>query len=131
MNKTEVRILENIGKKNNLKLLILFGSRARKDHNKDSDYDIAILDKYYDEQKSLNIINEIENLFNSNIDLINLNKTKDPLVRNIIAREGICIFESEKGLFDEFQIDSIFDYIDYKPLYKIEEQIMLEELNNI
>lgn len=59
--KTNMTFLKKILKKQNIKLAILFGSRAQKNHRQDSDYDIAILQERYDSEELDNIYHNLKN----------------------------------------------------------------------
>ena len=123
--------LKEIAKNYDLDLMVLFGSRAKGPIKEDSDYDIAVLFNKYDNEKFLELLEELEEKLLNKVDLVSLNLNEDPLLLKNISQGGICISERKKGLFDTFQVNSIFNYIDYSPLYKIEEEIVSDELNSI
>lgn len=134
ISKTEEKILVDICKKLSIKLFIIFGSRAKGTNFKDSDWDFAIFtqkDKIGQTQKT-KLFEELEKITKFNkIDIIHLNHTQDPLLWYEIFTKGICLYEKDKGLFDNMQTNSIFNFIDYKPLYLIEEQIVNKRLEEI
>lgn len=72
---------------------VLFGSRARGDHNERSDYDIAIYGDINARDKS-----SLHNIFDEKlptlhkIDLIFYNDTNDKKFKNSIDTEGIIIY---------------------------------------
>jgi len=124
--------LNKLAKKYSLHLILLFGSRANNTHRNDSDYDIAIksnkqlgMDDYF------NLIDDLEMELCEKIDLIDLKKQDDPLLNNNIAQNSTLLFEKEKGMYDDFQINAIYNYIDYFPLYKIEEEIVTQKLSTL
>lgn len=100
-----------------LKLLVLFGSRARGDHFPSSDWDFALL---FDEElrqqyepgggwncyRSWSVLQQILNLGDDEMDWIDL-KDASELLAHAIARDGIAIYESEPGLFEQFQQNSL------------------------
>lgn len=98
-----------------LKMLILFGSRARGDTHPNSDWDFAIL---YDEElrrktvegfgwfRDVGIIGDCLNLNSDNIDVVEIQRCSE-LMAHHIARDGKLIYEQEPGLFDEFKKNSL------------------------
>lgn len=95
-----------------LKMLILFGSRARGDTHPKSDWDFAAL---YDEklrEESCNnrgfawfevpgILGEAFSINSDEIDVVELNRCS-PLIANFIAHDGKLIYEQESGQFEQF-----------------------------
>lgn len=124
---------KQLAKKHKLSLLILFGSRAKKTHKSDSDYDIAFYTK-----KSLTI-NQEQSLFEDimnllkteKIDLININKNYDPLLRNEIFQHGKCLYEETKYLFDKLKGDAWIDFIDFQPYYKKQSEILKNKIESL
>jgi len=95
-----------------LKLLILFGSRAKGTYDEESDWDFAVL---YDEnlRKSyekggwdwLRIWTILENVFDlpeGKVDCIILNECSNILAHSI-ARDGKLLYEKEQGEFKQFK----------------------------
>ena len=96
-----------------LKLLVLFGSRARGDNLPSSDWDFALLfDEPLRQQyesgggwhcyRSWTVLQQILGLGDGEIDWIDLKNASD-LVAHNIARDGIAIYESEPGSFEKFR----------------------------
>ena len=100
-----------------LKMLILFGSRARGDHHSHSDWDFAIL---YDEQpknltmtgfKPLEIYGILADIFNipdDKIDIVNLNNCS-PLIAHYVSHDGQILYEKETGLFETFKTKTLLN----------------------
>ncbi|NET32734.1 MAG: nucleotidyltransferase domain-containing protein [Cyanothece sp. SIO1E1] len=96
-----------------LRLLILFGSRARGDASEDSDWDFAIL---YDEEqwqeyekneiwfgtKSSSILEETFKLSNEELDVVDLGSCSE-LLAHSIAHDGRLLYERKPGEFEEFK----------------------------
>jgi hypothetical protein len=96
-----------------LKLLVLFGSRARGDAFPSSDWDFALL---FDEElrqqyepgggwncyRSWIAIQKILGLGDDEMDWIDLKNASD-LLAHTIARDGVVIYESKPGLFEQFR----------------------------
>jgi predicted nucleotidyltransferase len=102
------RILEQIPY---LKLMILFGSRARGDHDEASDWDIAVL---YDEEqreeyekggwdwlRGWSVLQDELELPDDRLDVVDLGKSSN-ILAHAIARDGKLIYEREPGEFEQF-----------------------------
>ena len=113
-----------------LKLLILFGSRARGEHRPDSDWDLAIS---YDEANrethikeisndyltSLSILSELFEINRDSIDLIELDRCS-PLIKYQVARDGKLIYEKNTGDFLKFRVCAWKEYADTAKFRKIQ-----------
>ncbi len=100
-----------------LKLLVLFGSRARGDNFPSSDWDFALL---FDEElrqqyepsggwncyRSWVVLQRVLGLGDDEMDWIDLKNASD-LLAHKIARDGVVIYESEAGLFEQFRQESL------------------------
>jgi uncharacterized protein len=106
-----------------LKLLILFGSRARGEHDANSDWDLAVL---YDEEqrqeyeqggwewlRGWSIIQRELNLPDDGLDVVDLNQCSKILAHSI-ARDGKLIYERESGTFEQFQQLALMTPIELK-----------------
>lgn len=125
--------LINLAKQFNLKLLILFGSRAKKTYSSNSDWDFAYLaTNNFTLKNEMNLFNKLMKILNfEKIDLINLRNPKNYLVVKNIFFEGILIFESEKRLFKEMKYNSWISYLDFKKYYTLQTEINKIELNEM
>jgi predicted nucleotidyltransferase len=96
-----------------LKLLVLFGSRARGDNFPSSDWDFALLfdedlRKQYEPGGGWNcyrswvVLQQILGLGDDEMDWVDL-KDASELLAHAIARDGVVIYESEPGLFQKFR----------------------------
>lgn len=95
-----------------LRLLVLFGSRARGDHDADSDWDFAFLcdeelRKQYEKGgygflRIWGILQKIYQLGDDQIDAIELRTCSDVLAHNI-AKDGQILYEFEPGEFERFK----------------------------
>jgi uncharacterized protein len=108
-----LRLSQIIEKVSYLKLLVLFGSRAKDNYNPFSDWDFALLFNEQQRQKyesgggwncyrSMIILQQILELGDDEMDWVDL-KDASELLANEIAKDGIVIYESEPGIFAEFQ----------------------------
>jgi uncharacterized protein len=95
-----------------LKLLVLFGSRARGDHNPSSDWDFALLfdedlrQQYepgggWNRYRSWMILQNLLDLGDEELDWIDLKYVSEHLA-HAIARDGIVIYEQTPGIFEQF-----------------------------
>lgn len=125
--------LKKIAIRHDLVLFVLFGSRAKGNFRKDSDFDFAYLSfKKIDSSTNFKIKKEISNIINNtSIDLINLNLQDDPLLRNEILKNGICIYEKKKDLFNEIQTNALFNYLYYKPYLDLETKQINKSLKEL
>lgn len=95
-----------------LKMLVLFGSRARGDTHAKSDWDFAAL---YDEElreescrdrglawfEVPGILGEVFSLNSDEIDVVELHRCSQPIA-HFIGRDGILLYEKDSGEFDKF-----------------------------
>jgi predicted nucleotidyltransferase len=99
-----------------LKLLILFGSRARGNYHPSSDWDFALL---FDEElrqqhepdgwsyfRSWSVLQQVFRLGDEEMDWVEL-KNASNLLAHAIARDGVVIYESQPGLFEQFRQKSL------------------------
>ena len=97
-----------------LKLLILFGSRARGDHAPSSDWDIAYLSDPSSEKGAtwfpgadlILTLSEHGQIPGDRIDLIDLSTCSD-ILAHFVAQEGQLIYEHEPGEFERFRQQSL------------------------
>ena len=96
-----------------LKMLVLFGSRARGDNHAKSDWDFAAL---YDEEiqkehikdnawawfELPRLLGEYLGIPDNQVDVVELNKTSF-LIAHFVARDGKLLYEKESGEFERFQ----------------------------
>ena len=95
-----------------LKMLVLFGSRARGDTHAKSDWDFAAL---YDRQQREalikdpfawfsvpDLVGQVFGISGDNIDVVDLNRCT-PLIAHFVARDGKLIYEQKSGQFERFK----------------------------
>ncbi len=113
-----------------IKFIIFFGSHVLRKAHKDSDYDVAVLtvqkkniskslDHYSD---ILSFISEALGIPDYKLDLTNLNNA-NPLLRYEVAARGELIY-GDRDAYDEYRAFAFKEYIDAKPLFKLEELII-------
>jgi predicted nucleotidyltransferase len=107
-----------------LKMLILFGSRARGDTHPKSDWDFAALyDMELREESCKNrgfawfevpvILGEAFRLNSDEIDVVELNQCSQPIA-HFIARDGILLYEQEPCEFETFKITNLMSDAELK-----------------
>ncbi len=130
MNRLVEKITAIVEKLPNLKLLILFGSRARGEHRPDSDWDLAISHDETNRQThikeisndyltSLSILSELFEINRDSIDLIELDRCS-PLMKYQVARDGKLIYEKNTGDFLKFRVRAWKEYADTAKFRKIQ-----------
>jgi uncharacterized protein len=126
------RLIE-LAKKYNLLILVLFGSRAKGNFKKDSDYDFAFYtEKKISPQSENKLFNEIISLLkNENVDLININSNYDSKLRFEIFMRGILIYEKYKGLFADLRGRAFIDHNDFLYHQKDNKMILHEKIKEL
>ena len=118
------RITTTVEKLPNLKLLILFGSRARGEHKPDSDWDFAVLYEERSDRKDISSLLKIYTLLeqafeipDDKIDVVDL-KECSPILAHYVARDGQLLYERETGLFEVFKEKFLMNPEESKALYR-------------
>lgn len=119
-NKEVLGKIRKIAQRNNIFLLILFGSRAKGTYTKKSDYDIAFVpDKNFSKKDEVKLCDElVKILSNEKIDLINISRNHDVKLRYEIFFAGVPLYEKEKGSFFDMRGKAYIDYMDFKRFTK-------------
>ena len=111
-----------------LDLFVLFGSRAGHKSSENSDYDLAFYKKNITVDEQLDLLEELESLFDGKkFDLVDLEKNDNPILRKDIFFKGVCIFEKKKFLFEKEKEIAYFDYIDSFALLRPSKDKFLSE----
>lgn len=120
--------LVELAKKFELDLFVLFGSRAGHKSSKNSDYDLAFYKKNISVDEQLNLIEELESIFEGKkFDLVDLEKNDNSVLRKDIFFKGVCLFEKKKFLFEKEKEIAYFDYVDSFALLKPSKDKFLSE----
>jgi predicted nucleotidyltransferase len=114
--------INQIGKKYNLRLILLFGSFARGENHPGSDLDIAILgEKTIDFDTFLNIYSEMFAIFGNGqgreVDLSSLHNV-NPLFRFYVMRDSILLFGKSVDYYS-FKAYAFRDYQESQSLLKL------------
>ena len=112
-------LLGRIAQKYSLELILLFGSRANKKNQRESDFDVAYLSKKaLDLEEESKLIVELAPVFKSeNIDLANLKKAS-PLLSFAITNNCQILYEENPLIFPTLRVYAFKKYIETKPLYE-------------
>jgi predicted nucleotidyltransferase len=98
-----------------LRLAILFGSRATGHAREGSDIDIGILP--VDPQLSLNeellLASTLSAAVSAEVDVVRLDDDA-PLLGAEVARDGICLFEANSGVFAAYRATAMSRWIDFE-----------------
>ena len=108
-----------VAKQAGLALLVLFGSRARRQARPDSDWDFGFLVRpggSVDVEGLRLHVSEI--LRSDDIDLVDLARAS-ALLRFRVAAEGSLIHEAAPDLFRSFKIDTATFWCDVEPVLRI------------
>jgi predicted nucleotidyltransferase len=99
-----------------LRLLVLYGSRARGDAGASSDWDFGYLaDRGFD---GLALTADLVRLLGTDrVDLVDLARASAQL-RYRAAREGRCLHERERRAFDRFWLDAVSFWCDARGLIR-------------
>jgi len=122
------------------KLLVLFGSRARGDHEETSDWDIAVL---YDEDqrkeyekggfdwlRGWSIIQQELDLPDDDIDVVDLGKCSN-ILAHAIACDGKLLYEREPGEFEQFHQQALMSKAELKAFCAEQKAIVKEGLERL
>ena len=125
--------LKNTAIKYELVIFSLFGSRAKREFNKTSDYDFAFLPpKDFTNNDEENLFNDLMKILeDENIDLINISKNFDVKLRYDIFHKGVVIYEIRKSLFNELKHKSWIDYMDFKKFSNRRLDIIKKDMEKI
>ena len=112
---------EEIIKKYDLKLLLLFGSQARGDARKDSDTDIAFMSgRNLDFNQKAELMMDLLPVVKAKetkIDVIDT-KTAHPLLLYLIMQDAKVLYTEDMMFFYNLQSAAFKKYIEVKPVYE-------------
>jgi len=112
-----------IGRKYDLRFIILYGSRAKGTGNKESDMDIAVLrGQKITAEDFINMLRDLETSAGAyaagGIDLISIHNA-DPLLRQLVARGGILLY-GDPTAWEEFKAFAFRDFLESEDLRRLE-----------
>lgn len=123
--------LRQLAARYGLRLVVLFGSRARGERRPDSDFDIAVqMEEPFSRRSSPLTETEAQALRGLHADLQHLLRTgrvdlvlldrASPLLAHRVARDGIPLFEAAPGVFARFCVRAAQRYDDLRPVLQAE-----------
>ena len=120
-----------------LKLLVLFGSRARGDDAPSSDWDFAFLsDSVPDADKEpfwfpgsdlLVTLSDLLQISSEAIDLVNLDNCSD-ILAHFVARDGELVYERDSGEFSRFQQQILKSPAELRQFCQVQREKVLQAL---
>jgi predicted nucleotidyltransferase len=110
-----------------LKLLVLFGSRARGDNESGADWDFGYLARDEADVPGL-LAALVEALGDDRVDLADLGRASG-LLRYHAARDGQLLFEATPDAFDRFRLDATRFWCDVAPMLERGYAEVLEALS--
>lgn len=117
-------LIKKIAKKYNIDSVGIFGSRARGDHTKDSDYDIFVIGELSLDTELI-LEDELAKYLGSNVDVIRLNKDTDRMLSKNIVNEGFVIY-SDNNSFENFYNELESFFIDNSDFIRIRERDLID-----
>lgn len=123
--------IRRLAARHRLSLLVLFGSRARGEARRDSDFDIAVLTEGAyprgasplrpDEAQAFRRLHaDLQHLLGTGrIDLVLLDRAS-PLLAHRVARDGIPLYEASPGTFARFCVRAVQRLDDMRPMLRAE-----------
>lgn len=123
----EVAAVRNLaGQFPGLRLLVLYGSRARGDAHVRSDWDFAYLgDTALDNLELRHRL--VGALHTPDLDLVDLSRAGG-LLRYRVAKDGLLMFEAERWLFAEFCCSAASFWFDIERTVREEHRAILDKL---
>ena len=123
--------IDNLAKKYNLSLVILYGSHARGKVHKESDIDIAVLGaRPIPFEKLIDLNNEFAEIFKvKEIDVKSLNNTNF-LFRYQVMYKGILLYGKSYN-YNSFKSYAFRDYYDSQDLLRLKEVFIKKRLQNL
>lgn len=122
--------ISEMGKRRELALVILFGSRARGDAFKGSDIDIAYSSiKPMDLREENEMAVELHEIFKtSDVDIANI-ANASPLLLRLITRDGIALYEAKESVFNELYLYALKIFREAKVLFDIREKYVKHQID--
>ena len=123
--------IDNLAKKFNLSLVILYGSHARGKVHKESDIDIAVLGaRPIPFEKLIDLNNEFAEIFKvKEIDVKSLHNTNF-LFRYQVMYKGILLYGKSYN-YNSFKSYAFRDYYDSQDLLRLKEVFIKKRLQNL
>jgi len=127
--------IKEFAEKNNIEFIVLFGSRVKGNFTKESDFDIAILQKgrvklFSNLSEYSDYVSEFAKylkISSEKIDLVDLNDA-NILLRQEIAENSELIYGNATD-YENYKSFAYRDFIDAKPLFDLESDFIYLKIN--
>jgi predicted nucleotidyltransferase len=121
--------LRSVACENDLRLLVLHGSRARNDATAGSDWDFGYLARGGNGKiDELGLRLSLSRAVGTDqIDLADLSRASG-LLRYLVARDGLLVYESNAGIFDVFRVRAATFWCDVSRIVADEHDAILADL---
>lgn len=124
--------IKSFCEKNNIELLIIFGSQASGKTTPVSDIDVAVKLRKGAEASKLELIYQLDSLLNGkDIDLVILTDDTDPLLLYEIFLNGKLLYEKSPGIFDAGRLRAWKLYIDTERLRMLQKKYLKEFVERV
>ena len=113
--------LSRLAERHDIRLVVLFGSRASGTAGEGSDTDIGVLfnEAAYSPSRELGFGSDVMDLLQTgSVDVVVLDHA-EPLLLKEVAASGILLYEAEPGLFNEYQILFLKKYFEAAKFRKL------------
>jgi len=121
--------IKEIAKKYKIDLIVLFGSLAKGNERSESDADIGISrNKSFELEEDLQLRQDLQQIFKREIDIVEI-KRASPLLLGEIAKNSRLLY-GKKDKFTEMKILAMKKYIDFKPYFKLREELIRKYIKN-
>jgi hypothetical protein len=111
------RLREKASSLPEVKLAVLFGSRARGEERPRSDVDLGVLLETYTPDLRFKVEAELGRAAGREVDVVLLDDAP-PLLRFEIARDGVLLFQREDHLWTDIKARAMLDWWDWAPTYR-------------
>jgi len=115
----QIKEIKKVFKKYHVVFGYLFGSQAKGTAIKSSDFDFAVMMEEEDIKKRFKfrckMISDIENILKNDAEVVVLNDTNDILLKFVIIKEGLSVYEKNHLKRVLFELKVSNDYYDFKP----------------
>ncbi len=123
-----LRVISEVAtRQRGLRLVVLFGSRARGDATVRSDWDVGYLGSEPLDREGL-LADLVAALGTEEVDLVDLDRASG-LVRFRAARDGVVAFQAVDDAFARFWFDAVSYWCDMGPIIRAGYEGVLEEIS--
>lgn len=129
---SKLNISKDIFKKHKVKLAYLFGSQAKGNAAKESDFDVAVL---FEEppsdplalRETMDLCSDLRNFFPNKIDVVSLHYASLLLKYEVVAHSRVLYCENEIERIN-FEVAIIKEYIDEEPIRNLYNEALYKRI---